>query len=82
MKTGITKLSKDISASDKEIYIDEPMFFKDPGRNHAVKIGKEIIRYDELSSDKPWRLLNCKSGAYRTKVSVHISGILAEKIGE
>ena len=43
-KTGLTKLSKDISESDEEIYIDEPMFFKDPGINHAVKIGKEIIR--------------------------------------
>ncbi len=79
-KTGVTILSKDVLESDEEIYIDKPMFFKDPGRNHAVKLGEEIIRYDELSSDKPWRLLNCERGAYGTAVSVHKSGVLAEKL--
>jgi hypothetical protein len=79
-KTGVTKLSKDISENEEEINIDDPEFFKDPGRNHAVKIGKEIIRYDELSSDKPWRLLNCERGAYGTKASAHKSGVLAEKL--
>lgn len=79
-KTGVTKLSKNISAKDEVIYIDDPMFFRNPGRNHAVKIGKEIIRYDELSSDKPWRLLNCIRGAYNTEVSAHEARVLAEKL--
>jgi len=79
-KTGAAKLSKDISAIDKNIFIDDPMFFKNPGRNHAVKIEKEIIRYDELSPEEPWRLLNCERGAYGTKASPHLIGALAEKL--
>ncbi len=79
-KTGVTKLTKDITEEDEEIVIDDPEFFKDPGRNHALKIEKEIIRYDEVSSDQPWRLLNCERGAYGTTVSAHKSGVLAEKL--
>jgi len=79
-KTGATKLSKDISADDEVIYIEDPIFFRNPGRNHAVKIGKEIIRYEELSSEKPWRLLDCIRGAYKTEASTHNAGVLAEKL--
>lgn len=79
-KTGATKLSKDILADDEVIYIENPMFFRNPGRNHAVKIGKEIIRYEALSSEKPWRLLDCIRGAYKTEVSTHKAGVLAEKL--
>lgn len=79
-KTGATKLSTDISISDEDIPIDDPMFFKDPGRNHAFKIDKEIIRYDEVSSEKPWRLLNCERGAYGTAVASHSSGVPVEKL--
>ena len=79
-KTGATKLSADISESDEEIPIDDPMFFEDPGRNHAFKIDKEIIRYDEVSSEKPWTLLNCERGAYGTAVASHNSSVPVEKL--
>jgi hypothetical protein len=79
-KTGVTKLSKDISEDDNEILIEDPEFFKDPDRNHALKIEKEIIRYDEVSSDEPWRLLRCERGAYGTSISAHKAGALAEKL--
>lgn len=79
-KTGVTKLSADISKGDEDIPIDDPMFFKDPGRNHAFKIDREIIRYDEVSSKKPWRLLNCERGAYGTAAASHSSGVSVEKL--
>jgi hypothetical protein len=79
-KTGVAKLGENVSEDDDEIIIEDPAFFKDPGSNHAVKIEKEIIRYDEVSSDQPWRLLRCERGAYGTVPSAHKSGVLAEKL--
>lgn len=79
-KTGVAKLAKDVSVDDEEIYIDDPLFFINADHNHAAKIGKEIIRYDEVSSDKPYRLLNCNRGAYGTTASSHKTGGKIEKL--
>ena len=46
---------------------------------HSVVIGNEIIRYKDVSADKPWKLTGCVRGAFNTKASAHKKG---EKIGK
>jgi len=39
-----------------------------------VRVGTEIISYEDISTDKPYRLLNCKRGARKTTIKEHKKG--------
>lgn len=79
-KTGSSVLTKDISKDNDLIYIKDPVYFKNLGSTHTVKIGKELVNYRNVSTDKPWRLIDCKRGQYGTFASGHKSGITIDKL--
>jgi len=70
-KVGNTFLSKEIDEDDKIIYVESPDYLDKLYSIHTIKIGKELISFREISTDKPWRLLDCKRGQYDTKKSAH-----------
>ena len=80
-KVGSSELVHSIDAQQKNIEIADPTFFNEMEENnlHAVLIGKELIRYEAVSKDKPWTLLNCERGAFGTAASTHNNG---EKISK
>lgn len=72
-KVGYTTLTENIDAQTKEITISSPVFFNQFKNNtlKSVVVGDEIIRYDTVSSEAPWKLLNCKRGAFGTRATTH-----------
>lgn len=72
-KVGYTTLAENIDAQTKEITISSPVFFNQFKNNtlRSVVVGDEIIRYDTVSSEAPWKLLNCKRGAFGTRATTH-----------
>lgn len=81
-RVGSTLLSADISADTKEIPLDNPEFFNQMKNNnlHTVMIGTELVRYESLSQEAPWRLLNCERGAFETQASAHQQGDTLAKL--
>ncbi|KYP13748.1 hypothetical protein [Flavihumibacter sp. CACIAM 22H1] len=80
--TGSSTLVAAIDAVQKEIEVASPEYFSPQEGNelHAVKIGKEIIRYRSVSKEAPYRLLDCQRGAYGTTAAAHARGILVGKL--
>ncbi|MEX6690688.1 hypothetical protein QTN47_24490 [Danxiaibacter flavus] len=79
-KSGTTSLSKDLSEDDKDIFIDDPSFFRNAFGTHTVKIGKELINFRAVSTEAPWRLLDCKRGQYKTAKTGHKAGERVDKL--
>ena len=75
-KIGSTKLARPAGAGDRVLYIEDPGFFHPPGTNalHAVRLEKELVRYGRISAERPWRLLDCRRGAFGTRPSSHAEG--------
>lgn len=77
--TGSSALSASISATANEIPVASDQYFKNIQSStlHAVKIGDEIIRFREVSSKAPYKLLDCQRGVYGTKATEHPKGEMA-----
>ena len=73
-RIGSSPLEADIGAKDKEIRITAPDIFRKKTAMSAVVIGDELIRYDGVSAEEPWRILNCERGAWGTAASAHRHG--------
>jgi hypothetical protein len=81
---GYTFLEKAINAEQTEIPITSPEFF-DQFRNNNLKtvmIGTELIRYGSVSSEVPWKLLDCERGAWDTKKSAHEKDSQVNKLAD
>lgn len=72
-KVGTSVLREDIDTSQTEIPIADPIWFNQMKNNtlKTVQIGRELIRYGAVSQEAPWRLLNCRRGAYQTEATSH-----------
>ena len=83
-KVGSSTLVKAIDDKEKNIEIESPDFFNQMKNNslHAVVIGEEIIRYETVSEEKPWVLLNCERGAFDTNVASHSKGDKISKLAD
>jgi hypothetical protein len=79
-RIGASVLQGDIDASTKEITVAEPDFFRHATDMNTVVIGQELVRYNSVSGEAPWRLLKCKRGAYGTKAAPHSAGASVGKL--
>ena len=68
--------------STTEIEIESPDFFNQMKNNSlkTVVVGNELIRYGKVSDSEPWRLLDCKRGAFGTTAQDHPSGAKISKL--
>ena len=73
-RVGSSKLSHGISKTSQEIPINDPIFFKGSSTLRTVRINKELIQYQSVSDEKPWRLMKCTRGAWGTQTANHPSG--------
>ena len=78
--SGSSALTKDISATDTEIEIESVEFFTYLGETHTAKIGKELVGYREVTTEKPYKLLGCTRGQFGTKASAHKQGERIDKV--
>ena len=72
-KVGSSNITEEITIFQTEIPIQSPTFFNQYKNNHlkTVIINNELIRYGEVSSEEPWKLINCVRGAFNTIASKH-----------
>lgn len=68
---GHTTLSVSINASQDQIPIEDPSFFKKKTTMNTVLIGEELIRYQGVSEEAPWHLTGCQRGAWGTVAANH-----------
>jgi hypothetical protein len=81
-KVGASSLPEPVDKSAKEIPIADPMFFNQMKNNnlHAVQVGDELIRYEKVTQQAPWKLLNCERGAFGTRAASHKKGAPIAKL--
>ena len=80
MAAGIALLEQDIDENTTEILVDNYDYFAQTSTLNSVLIGNEIIRYQEVTKEKPYTLVNCVRGAYNTKATAHKKGTKAKKL--
>ncbi len=77
-------LAQPFSETDTTLYVNEmpiqehDIVWSYSCRGNAMKIGKEIIQYTEISREKPYAFKNCTRGAFGTRAASHAAG---EKAG-
>ena len=72
-RIGASSLAVDVNAEQKEIPVVAPDFFRKQTDLNTVALGEELIRYGSVSSEAPWRLLDCLRGAWGTQAAPHTS---------
>jgi hypothetical protein len=80
MAAGISFLTEDIDADTTVIPVDNYDYFAQASTLNGVLIGNEIVRYQEVTKEKPYKLLNCARGAYNTNAVAHRNGDTAKKL--
>ncbi len=80
MAAGISLLTEDIDADATVIPVDNYDYFAQASTLNSVLIGNEIVRYQEVSKEKPYKLLNCLRGSYNTNAVAHRNGDTAKKL--
>ena len=73
---GTGALVQPVDAKQTEITLGSSAFFNEYKNSNlkTVMIGEELVRYDRLSENAPWRLLECQRGAWGTRAAAHEAG--------
>lgn len=81
-KVGASVLSGPVDQAAGTIPIADPAFFNQMKNNnlHTVQVGEELIRYEKVTSQAPWQLINCERGAFGTKAAAHQKGDTIAKL--
>lgn len=79
-RIGTSQLTAAIAADAAEIPVADPVWFQKKTDMNTVVIGDELIRYEGVSTEAPWRLLQCQRGAWGTKAAPHPAGDAVGKL--
>jgi len=79
-RIGSTALTLDVDAMTTELTIETPDFFRKKTHMNTVVIGHELIQYESISEQPPWRLLGCQRGAWGTDPKPHQRGDVVGKL--
>ena len=73
---GSSVLPQDVDAQQTEIFIDDPEFFRQYKNSNlkTAMLGEELILYGGVSPQPPWKLTDCRRGAWGTKAVAHKKG--------
>lgn len=77
---GSSELAAAVDASQKEVPVLAAEYFRSPSTLSTVRIGNELIRFGSLSTNAPWRLLDCERGAWGTSPSAHAPGSAVSRL--
>ena len=79
-RIGSTVLSASVDAEQKEIPIVSPDYFLKKTDMNTVVIDEELVRYSSVSPEAPWRLLDCRRGAWGTHAAAHTANACVAKL--
>jgi len=69
-----THITADLGKEDMEIPIEDTSFYHRITTLQTVRIGDELIRFSGITDESPFKLLNCKRGAFGTSAASHNKG--------
>jgi hypothetical protein len=80
--TGQLTLVRGVDSVATELELATPQFFNAVKENylHTVRIGRELVQYDSVSSTAPWRLLGATRGAFGTQAAAHAAASVVGKL--
>ncbi len=80
--TGASTLARSIDGAQAELEVASPEFFRVFPENHlrTVRIDRELLQYDSVTSSAPWRLLGLTRGAFGTQRAAHTGGATVGKL--
>jgi len=79
-RVGSSLLLSEVDASQTELTIAEPDYFRHPTDLNTVVLGDELVKYGSVSAQAPWRLLDCKRGSFGTRAMPHPTGTSVGKL--
>lgn len=83
-RVGTSLLAGEIDAEQRDIPIVSPDFFNQFRNNHlkTVVVGQELVRYGTVTDSAPWKLLDCRRGAFGTEAASHKEGTEIAKLAD
>jgi hypothetical protein len=69
-----TVITANLGESETEIFIADSSHYHKLSTLQTVRIGDELIRFSGISKEAPFKLINCKRGAFGTRPSSHNKG--------
>ena len=79
-RTGVSELSQEVDAAQTEVEVADPFFFQKKTPMSTVMIGEELIHFEGVSSEAPWKLLHCQRGAWGTTAGPHPQNAAVAKL--
>ncbi len=67
-------LAKDVNEKDTVLEVADGAAFSAPGQKKCLRVGEELLIYQNVAGDKPARLEGCARGAFGTKPQAHAAG--------
>lgn len=80
MTYGGTLIAGSVDEKGTRIPIEDTTFFTRTSSLNAVLIGNEIIRYREVTRQRPFELIDCVRGSYNTQAVAHAKGEKIKKL--
>ncbi len=77
---GGSFLSKNIDENSLDIIVDDPKYFSHKSSLQSIRIGDEIIRYQKVTEEAPYKLIGCIRGAFGTIKASHQKGNVVNKL--
>ncbi len=77
---GGSVLGNDIDETSTEIEVAGPKYFTFKSSLQSVRIGDEIIRYQKVTDEAPYKLVGCIRGAFGTVKASHKKGQAVNKL--
>jgi hypothetical protein len=80
--TGASTLVRSIDSVQGSVEVAAPQFFGQTKENHlrTVRIDRELLQYDSVTTAPPYRLLGVLRGAFGTTASPHRAGATVGKL--
>ena len=79
-RIGESELTEGVDAEKREIEVASPDYFKLKTAMNTVVVGEELIKYTAISTNAPWKLLDCQRGAWGTRAGAHERGAKVGKL--
>lgn len=77
---GSSELTSAVDTEAKTIAVVDARPFRERQSLSTVRIGRELIRYEAVSDQKPWTLLGCRRGSFGTTAAAHAAGAAVGKL--
>lgn len=77
---GTAKLTAQVEGDDVVLEVDDPRPFRHQLHRNTMIVDDELIEFDGVSDQEPWRIVGCRRGINGTDVSLHEIGTTVRRL--